>query len=130
MRLQAAAHFSNATHALHVRRLLRSLIAVSKPSCTNTTSGNRLLTGKQRQVTVRHCGFVQSVSCLTNGNDSVPVNKQQGGTVMTDQLYDYLLSHTREHEVGMTLMLVQPTVQPTSRFSSTMQQCCCRFSSG
>ena len=28
-----------------------------------------------------------------------PINKERGGTVMTDQLYGYLLSHTREHEV-------------------------------
>ena len=31
--------------------------------------------------------------------DDVPVNKHRGGTVMTDQLYGYLLSHTAEHEV-------------------------------
>ena len=39
------------------------------------------------------------VKCLSTDNNEVPVNKRQGGTVMTDQLYGYLLSHTPEHEV-------------------------------
>lgn len=38
------------------------------------------------------------VKCLSTDNNEVPVNKRQGGTVMTDQLYGYLLSHTPEHE--------------------------------
>ena len=32
-------------------------------------------------------------------SSSVPVNKELGGTIMTDQLYGYLLAHTHEHEV-------------------------------
>ena len=31
-----------------------------------------------------------------------PVNKLYGGTVMTDQLYSYLLAHTREHQVHVS----------------------------
>ncbi|KAL3154744.1 hypothetical protein ABBQ38_011291 [Trebouxia sp. C0009 RCD-2024] len=34
-----------------------------------------------------------------NTEAETPINKERGGTVMTDQLYGYLLSHTQEHEV-------------------------------
>lgn len=38
------------------------------------------------------------VQCLQTQAET-PINKEHGGTVMTDQLYGYLLSHTHEHEV-------------------------------
>lgn len=38
------------------------------------------------------------VQCLQTEAET-PINKERGGTVMTDQLYGYLLSHTQEHEV-------------------------------
>lgn len=38
------------------------------------------------------------VQCLQTQAET-PINKAHGGTVMTDQLYGYLLSHTHEHEV-------------------------------
>ena len=41
---------------------------------------------------------VHVVQCLQTQAD-MPINKEHGGTVMTDQLYGYLLSHTYEHEV-------------------------------
>ena len=46
----------------------------------------------------RNFGKYYSLRCSENGV-SAPINKEHGGTVMTHQLYGYLLSHTHEHEV-------------------------------
>ena len=45
-----------------------------------------------------HRAAVHVVQCLQTQAET-PINKEHGGTVMTDQLYGYLLSHTQEHEV-------------------------------
>ena len=37
-----------------------------------------------------------------------PINKERGGTVMTEQLYSYLLAHTREPEVCLKLQRLTP----------------------
>lgn len=59
--------------------------------------------------TDRGYGAMRPVRCLQTQTEA-PINKDRGGTVMTDQLYGYLLSHTHEHEV------------PCSNFSSPA--CC------
>lgn len=50
-----------------------------------------------------HAGM-RLVRCLQTQAEA-PINKERGGTVMTDQLYGYLLSHTREHEVPCSNIL-------------------------
>ena len=80
--------------------------ALSLPSATVVNiSRNR-----DMSAAVRRCAGARSIrlsrrtlaqyrTYCASTEQSAPINKQHGGTVMNEQLYSYLLSHTPEHKV-------------------------------
>lgn len=58
-----------------------------------------LLGCKRGRFAKNKAAYKRVIRYHSKDQDDVPVNKHHGGTVMTDQLYGYLLSHTAEHEV-------------------------------
>ena len=77
---------------LSIRQQVHHLKHHAVITCNARTCHRTFAAGRRHTV-------VRLVRCLQT-EPGTPVNKEHGGTVMTDQLYGYLLSHTQEHEVA------------------------------
>ncbi|DBA66121.1 hypothetical protein WJX79_000853 [Trebouxia sp. C0005] len=76
-----------------------TLIGVSTAFYGCNGSATRVLACKRGGFAKNKAAYKRVIRHYSKDQDDVPVNKHHGGTVMTDQLYGYLLSHTAEHEV-------------------------------
>lgn len=80
------------------RRLVASTRQNAHPVNSDTVLRCKARTSDRQFGADRRHAAVHLVQCLQTQAET-PINKEHGGTVMTDQLYGYLLSHTHEHEV-------------------------------
>ncbi len=101
MRLGAGAPFGSSTLLLQMLQRLSSytLAGVSTACYGCNGSATRLLAYKRGRFAKNKAAYKHVIRYHSKDQKDVPVNKHLGGTVMTDQLYGYLLSHTAEHKV-------------------------------
>ena len=106
MRLGAGAPFGSSTLLLQMLQRLSSytLAGVSTACYGCNGSATRLLAYKRGRFAKNKAAYKHGIRYHSKDQKDVPVNKHLGGTVMTDQLYGYLLSHTAEHKVQQALV--------------------------
>jgi hypothetical protein len=136
VRLEAAAPVRSSNLSLQMLHRLKScrLAGVSTAFYGCNGSATRLLTYKRGKYAKNKGAYKRVIRYLSKGQDDVPVNKHHGGTVMTDQLYGYLLSHTAEHEVQQSSMHsirpVQSVLTMVPLLSCAVKYWYCRYSDG
>jgi len=86
---------------------------------------------KRGRFAKNNAAYKRVIRYHSKDQNDVPVNKHHGGTVMTDQLYGYLLSHTAEHEVQQALVqFVRPVWSVLTSIPLLSCAVKCRYSDG